>query len=93
MSETPGADPTLDPELAQHEAEVAAAQEREHDEEGDPNAEDLGAAEAPADADPEHVMPPSAEDDFADLDEGEDDGGEDDLDGDDDDEAGSDGNA
>lgn len=74
----PAAPDAEDPE---HEAAVAEAQTREVDELGDPNAEDGGPAEEPADADPEPQLNDDADDDLSNLPEGED--NDDDLDGDD----------
>lgn len=63
------------------EQDPVEAQQRDEDPDGDPDAEDLGAAEDPADTDPEPVLPDSAGDPLDDLQDGED--NDDDLDGDD----------
>lgn len=55
-----------------HEAAEAEAQDREHDEHGDPDATDPGDCEDPAELDPKPVLPADANDPLDDLDEGED---------------------
>lgn len=49
------------------ELDYAAAQRRDEDPDGDPTAEDTGAAEMESDVDPEPVLNDDADDDFADL--------------------------
>lgn len=49
------------------EAVYAAAQERDEDPNGDPSAQDLGAAEPPSDVDPEPQKNADADDDLGDV--------------------------
>lgn len=71
-----------DPEndLDEHQAAVAAAQERDHDPDGDPDALDPGDLnEAPSDVDPPEAdqLNHDHDDQLADVDDGQDDGVED----------------
>lgn len=74
-------EPLDDANDAEHETQIAEAQQRDDDPEGDPHAEDPGAAEKPSDVDPEPQLNDDAGEDLNGIPEGDDD--DDDLDGDD----------
>lgn len=65
-------DPDLDDDAP--DPELLAAQAREHDPDGNPDAQDVGQAEEASDVDPDPVLNDDHDDTFEDLDEGEDDG-------------------
>lgn len=59
---------------AKHEQMVMDAQDRDEDPDGDPGADDPGAAELPSKTDAGPIINDDADDDFSDLEDGEDDG-------------------
>lgn len=65
-------DEDTEPFDVEEDEEVTAAQQREEDPDGDPDAIDLEAAEEQADTDPEPQLNDDAEEDLSGLEEGED---------------------